>query len=122
MGMRFGRGVVVAVLAAGLLAGCSKQNAQDDEQPANMMEERAEPAEEAPPPVEEPAPAKTPDPAPTVTEALPPDEPASPSEQMLEDADATGLTARSAPREGREDKEPSSDPVGDLIGNDGAVN
>ena len=121
--MRFARMAMVAMLGTALLAGCSKQKETPEQTPeANYVEEPAVQPEEAPPPVAEPAPPKTPDPAANIADILPPDEPVAPDAQMLEDADATGLTARmAAPDSTREGKgKASSDPVGDLISNDGA--
>ncbi len=114
--MRWTRGMTAGLLAAALLAGCSKQQPAAPEPEANIVEEAPRPA--PPPPREaEPAPPKMPDPAGNIADMLPPDEPPSPDEQMLEDADATGLTARTAPPDVVTD--PPADPVGDLISNDG---
>ncbi len=118
--MRLARGISVALALTAMVAGCSKQPAER-EPDTNIVDEAPPPP---PPPVEtpraaEPAPPKLPDPAANIAEILPPDEAPSADEQMLEDADATGLTSRST-RASADTAQ--SDPVGDLIANDGAGN
>ncbi|HWW64802.1 MAG TPA: hypothetical protein VNZ43_08595 [Sphingomonadaceae bacterium] len=79
-----------SALAAILLAGaCSRQ------QPAEQPEENqsvVEPAPVAPPPAPEPE--KEAPPPVAEAPAPPPPAPIAPDEQILDDADATGMTAR----------------------------
>ncbi|HEX8445548.1 MAG TPA: hypothetical protein VF649_02940 [Sphingomonas sp.] len=86
------------LLSAALLVGLTA---------CNRSEPAPEPAPYNEPIAEEPAPEPEPRPEPepvtpvsnaaeTVTEAVPPPEPTPQSEQMLEDAEATGMTARVA--------------------------
>ena len=89
---------IVAVLAAGLLglAGCSRSGPDQplddnalglDEPMSNATDEIA--------PVETPTAEPTPAPdANAVAIAPPPEEPVKPDAQVLDDADATGMTAR----------------------------
>lgn len=82
------------VALAGLgVAGCSKS---EPEPPAmNMTVQELEPTPE-PTPTEEPTPVVEPSPTPSNDTAMlpPPEEPA-PDAQMMDDASATGMTARS---------------------------
>lgn len=85
------------LLAITALAGCSRSEPDEAPPTENAV------TDETPPPVEEtrapepaPAPAE-PAPAPSANAATPPPAPAvAPDEQMLDDADATGMTARSS--------------------------
>lgn len=89
-------GKTVGLLGAGLLAlaGCSRS---EPEQPApdNMTLEATPSAEPTPaaPPSAEPTPE-----APAITNTaaadVPPEAPVAPDAQMIDDADATGMTAR----------------------------
>jgi hypothetical protein len=118
--MRISRGVLVLGLAALLVAGCSKAGPEREpdvidnaaeatpEQPAEL---RVQEEEKAPPPVA--------DPVANTADALPPEEDPSREAQMLEDADATGMTARAA-RSG-ESEGSSPDPIGDLVENGGTI-
>lgn len=87
----------LALLAAVAVTGCSGRQPPEDEQ-ANSVE-----AEPAPEPVRQtlpPPPVPTPvveEPAPKETVELPPEESIAPDEQILDDADATGMTARLPP-------------------------
>jgi hypothetical protein len=82
------------LLALSVLAGCSRSNS--DEAPVdNALTEEAQPmGEEAPPPEPEPAPVAPAPVAATNIVAPPPAAEIAPDEQMLDDADATGMTAR----------------------------
>jgi hypothetical protein len=90
------RFAVPALLALGLLGGCSRDPAPTP--PAEENYEEPQPVEPAPPPppVIETTPAPPP---PVATENLaePVEPPVDPSDQTLEDADATGLTTRATP-------------------------
>ena len=88
--------VAAGLLALSVLAGCSRSepdqppidNALIDESPSAEPTPTATPEEPAPAPVE-------PAPAPTANAVAPPPAAAiAPDEQMLDDADATGMTAR----------------------------
>ena len=102
------RPIAAAVLATVLLAGCSREPPPPppaDETPVQESEDVAEPAPKAPPPVVVAPPA--PPPAPEANFEEPAEEPIDPSDQTLEDADATGLTTRAT----RSD-DAQSDPAG----------
>jgi hypothetical protein len=95
--MTLGRHAMIAagVTAFAMLAGCSRST--PDEPPA----ETNETVQEAPAPVPVPAPSPAPKRAPATSESTPTPpvadeaEPqAGPDAQMLDDADATGMTAR----------------------------
>lgn len=83
------------------VAGCSKSEPEPPEM--NMTVQELEPTPE-PTPTEEPTPYVEPSPAPSNDTAMlpPPEEPA-PDAQMMDDASATGMTARSD-REDRMDE------------------
>ncbi|WP_037487902.1 hypothetical protein [Sphingomonas phyllosphaerae] len=90
---------LVALLGLGV-AGCSKS--EPDPPEMNMTVQELEPTPE-PTPTEEPTPYVEPSPTPSNdTAILPPPEDAAPDAQMMDDASATGMTARSD-RSGRED-------------------
>jgi outer membrane biosynthesis protein TonB len=76
--------------AALALAGCSREPAPAPE-PTPSVEEAPTPE---PTPTAEPTPIATPSELTNVTAALPPEEKPAPDEQMLDDASATGMTAR----------------------------
>lgn len=83
------------LLTAMALAGCSRSE-PEQQQPTdtNMVEDTGVTESEAaaPTPVE-PAPVEVAPPAPAVVEP-PREKPVAPDEQMLDDADATGMTSR----------------------------
>ena len=81
------------LLAAMALAGCSRSEPEQPPTDMNMAEDTGVTEEEAAPAPVETAPIETPPPAPAVVEP-PREKPISPDEQMLDDADATGMTAR----------------------------
>lgn len=82
--------LAAALLMLPALAGCSRHEPEAAPAETNMTEEDAT---VAPAPVEPaPAPEIAPSAAPTV--AGPEETPVAPDEQMREDADATGMTAR----------------------------
>jgi hypothetical protein len=104
------RGLGGCALALALLAGCSEKpqpRETDDFAAENVVE--APPLAPPPPVVQAPV-EKPPEPAENTADALPPEEPMAPDEQMLEDADAAGLTARTATPPDVV-SEPSADPV-----------
>ncbi len=77
------------------LAGCSGGSESPEAAPTEAAEENfASPAEEAPAPAPEPLPSAEPVPEVDTNLALPPEEPVAPDEQVLDDADATGMTSR----------------------------
>lgn len=80
----------LAATAALALTACS--GGGDENPPADTNVEELAPT---PAPVEaEPTPEPSPSPTPSPTETLPPEAAAEPDEQMLDDASATGMTAR----------------------------
>lgn len=84
------RGLAVAL--ALVVAGCSSQ--EPEPAPQTDMEEPADTPELTPAaPAPDPAPAPAAE-APANVIAPPPEEPIAPDAQMLDDADATGMTAR----------------------------
>lgn len=83
--------LAAALLILPALAGCSRQEPEAQPTETNMTEEVVAPVAEAPAPA--PAPLVTP--SPTPTEASPDAAPIAPDEQMMDDAAATGMTARS---------------------------
>jgi uncharacterized lipoprotein len=87
--------IAAGLLAVSALAGCSRSEPDAPPMDNALTEEAAPPAaEEAPAPLPEPVPVET-APAPSANAVAPP--PAAeiaPDEQMLDDADATGMTAR----------------------------
>ncbi|MEG3165239.1 hypothetical protein U1701_11595 [Sphingomonas sp. PB2P19] len=86
--------VAAGLLALSALAGCSSEPAAPPIDNALTEEPAAPVAEEAPAPVPEPAPVE-PAPVATANAVMPPPAAAiAPDEQMLDDADATGMTAR----------------------------
>lgn len=107
------RGLAGCALGLLLLAGCSGSNDAPPPEDNLAADEIAEPQplpEEnmpAPPPEDRAAP--EPEPATNVAEALPSETPPTVDEQMLEDAAATGMTARTTPDVVTA---PPSDPVG----------
>ncbi|MCU6455032.1 hypothetical protein LPN01_13175 [Sphingomonas sp. A2-49] len=96
--MRYPTMKAAAALAAGLLmlAACSRSGPEQAPEAENMAE--ATPVEDVTPvapPSDEPAPVETNAiDANAVAIAPPPEAPTAPDAQMLEDADATGMTAR----------------------------
>ncbi|MET0270408.1 MAG: hypothetical protein ABW173_08260 [Sphingomonas sp.] len=108
------RGLMGCALALALLAGCSRSNDTPaaDETVVQNIAEPLPPIEDTPPP--EPAPPPPPvEIDRNVAEALPAEEPPSVDEQMREDAEAAGMTARSASPDVATD--PSADPIGALM-------
>ncbi|KTT76242.1 hypothetical protein [Sphingomonas endophytica] len=98
------RGAAVIALAGLGLAGCSRQEPEPPEM--NMTVQELEPTPE-PTPTEEPTPVVEPSPEPSNdTAALPPAEDPAPDQQMLDDASATGMTARTD--RGGDDADPSA--------------
>ncbi len=96
--------VLVAVAALGLVggvAGCSRSEPEPPEM--NMTVQELEPTPE-PMPTETPTPEPEPTPEPRNDVAIlpPPEEPA-PDAQMMDDASATGMTARSERGDAGED-------------------
>lgn len=94
---------ILALAALTLLAACNGRHERDQPVNETVAETPVEPApvEPAPEPVETPPP-----PADiNASEALPPPEEAAPDEQMLDDASATGMTARVS----RDDEAPAAD-------------
>ena len=117
--MRTMRGTRFGLIAVGLalVAGCSEKHEAPevkDAPAANTVEPLpVETPEPAAAPVSQAPVEKPPEPEQNAADALPPEEPLAPDAQTLEDADATGLTARSAaPPDVM--SEPSPDPVGGL--------
>jgi type IV secretory pathway VirB10-like protein len=82
------RAAAIALLALSALAGCSRSNEPPPE-PENDVEAVEPPA----PPVTEAPPVAAPTPASNIADAAPEDNPG-PDQQVLDDADATGMTAR----------------------------
>ena len=81
------------LLAAMALTGCSRSEPEQPPTDVNMVENTGVTETEAAPAPVEAAPVETPPPAPAVVEP-PREKPVAPDEQMLDDADATGMTAR----------------------------
>ncbi|TXC72822.1 hypothetical protein FSB78_07440 [Sphingomonas ginsenosidivorax] len=97
-----------ALLALSVLAGCSRSEPDQPPPVDNAVTEEPAPVREEAP-VAEPAPAPV-EPAPaavTNTVAPPPAEAIAPDEQMLDDADATGMTAR-ATRDAQNEEAPQA--------------
>jgi hypothetical protein len=88
--------IAAGVMTLGVLSGCSDNTPQ--EQPEQTNEATPAPAPASPPKKAEPAPApEAPiENATTNVAASDPEPPIAPDAQMLDDADATGLTARVA--------------------------
>ncbi len=84
-------GLLAVTLLSGMIAGCS-QSAPEPEAPVETNEALEPPVSPDPVPVIENAPEPAPEPANVV--ALPPEEPKPADVQMMDDADATGMTAR----------------------------
>lgn len=107
--MRVLHATIGSALLLAALAGCSKSS--DTPEPEAAPEPRVETPLPPPAPVAAEAPARAePEPAQNSVDALPPEEAPSPDAQMLEDADAAGLTARSvAPPDVM--SEPPADPL-----------
>ena len=82
-----------SLLAAMALAGCSRSEPEQPPADVNMVEDTGVTETEAAPAPVEAAPVEVAPPAPTVVEP-PREKPVAPDEQMLDDADATGMTAR----------------------------
>ncbi|MGK6323935.1 hypothetical protein ACMGDM_12750 [Sphingomonas sp. DT-51] len=78
--------------AALALAGCSR-DPEPAPEPSATVEEAPAP-EPTPTPTPEPTPLASPSPLGNETAVLPPEEEPAPDEQMLDDASATGMTAR----------------------------
>ena len=117
--MRVLRGLIAVGLAGAVVAGCSKAGPErEPDMIDNAAEAAPEPAPPPPPQVEEKAPAPFVEPVANTADALPPEEEPSREAQMLEDADATGLTARVSRSR---DAEKSDDPIGDLVENGGVA-
>lgn len=98
--------VTAGLLAVALLSGCSRSEPEEAAPTENAVVEDVAPVTEAAPPAPEPAPVEAP-PAVVNTVAPPPAAPVAPDEQMLDDADATGMTARANRDEAR--AEPGAD-------------
>ena len=81
------------LLAAMALAGCSRSEPEQPPTDVNMVEDTGVTETEAAPTPVEAAPVEAPPAAPAVVEP-PREKPVAPDEQMLDDADATGMTAR----------------------------
>lgn len=81
------------LLAAMALAGCSRSEPEQPPTDVNMIEDTGVTETEAAPAPVEAAPVEAPPVAPAVVEP-PREKPVAPDEQMLDDADATGMTAR----------------------------
>ncbi len=81
------------LLAAMALAGCSRSEPEQPATDVNMVEDTGVTETEAAPAPVEAAPVEAPPVAPAVVEP-PREKPVAPDEQMLDDADATGMTAR----------------------------
>lgn len=93
-GMRILRGASLLLLATAFVAGCSDQKPQPKEENLIDITEPAPPIETPPKPVRpEPKPAE---PVVNTVAADEPEEAISPDAQMLEDAEASGMTARTA--------------------------
>ena len=97
------------LLAALALAGCSRSEPEQPPTDVNMVEDTGVTETEAAPAPVEAAPVEAPPVAPAVVEP-PREKPVAPDEQMLDDADATGMTARvtrdEAPAENEAEAEP----------------
>ncbi|MEG8024668.1 hypothetical protein QP162_09795 [Sphingomonas aurantiaca] len=97
------------LLAAMALAGCSRSEPEQPPTDVNMVEDTGVTETEAAPTPVEAAPVEAPPVAPAVVEP-PREKPVAPDEQMLDDADATGMTARvtrdEAPAENEVEAEP----------------
>jgi hypothetical protein len=96
------RSLTASVLAMAALAACSREAPPPAPEQEDTQVEAAEPAPPPPPP---PPVVEAPPPPPVLETNFdePAPEPIDPSEQTLEDADATGLTTRAAPRMEDED-------------------
>ena len=81
------------LLAAMALAGCSRSEPEQPPTDVNMVEDTGVTETEAAPAPVEAAPVEAPPVAPAVVEP-PREKPVAPDEQMLDDAEATGMTAR----------------------------
>ena len=81
------------LLAAMVLAGCSRSEPEQPQTDTNMVEDAGVTETEAAPAPVEAAPVEAAPPAPAVVEP-PREKPVAPDEQMLDDADATGMTSR----------------------------
>ena len=81
------------LLAAMALAGCSRSEPEQPPTDTNMVEDSGVTESEAAPAPVEAAPVEAAPAAPAVVEP-PREKPVAPDEQMLDDADATGMTAR----------------------------
>lgn len=107
------RGLAAGALGLLLLAGCSGSHDAPPPEDNLAADEIAEPqplpeeSRPAPPPEDRPAP--EPESAANVVEALPDEAPPTRDEQMMEDAAAAGMTARTTPDVVTG---PPSDPVG----------
>ena len=81
------------LLAAMAMAGCSSSEPEQPPADTNMVEDAGVTESEAAPAPVEAAPVEAAPAAPAVVEP-PREKPLAPDEQMLDDADATGMTAR----------------------------
>ena len=81
------------LLAAMVLAGCSRSEPEQPPTDTNMVEDAGVTETEAAPAPVEAAPVEAAPPAPAVVEP-PREKPVAPDEKMLDDADATGMTSR----------------------------
>ncbi|KQN32851.1 hypothetical protein [Sphingomonas sp. Leaf38] len=101
--------VAVGLLTAMALAGCSRSEPEQPPTDVNMVEDTGVTETEAAPAPVEAAPVEAAPAAPAVVEP-PREKPIAPDEQMLDDADATGMTARvtrdEAPAENEVEAEP----------------
>ena len=95
--------LAAAALAGGGLAGCSRSEPEESVE-TNASAEELVPDAAPPSPVELPSPTSEPTADANSSAALPPAEETAPDEQMLEDASATGMTAR-ASRDGADAEE-----------------
>ncbi|MDR6786758.1 outer membrane biosynthesis protein TonB [Sphingomonas sp. BE138] len=103
------RGLALIALVGLGVAGCSKSEPEPPEM--NMTVQELEPTPE-PTPTEEPSPVVEPSPEPSNDTAMlpPPEEPA-PDAQMMDDASATGMTARSDREQRQDDAETDTAPA-----------
>ena len=102
---RFARPLLLVAAAGLALAGCSRSDREETVETDNTTV-----VTDVPEAVETPEPAPTPTPTieTNAAEPLPEAEPEAPDAQMLDDASATGMTAR-AQREGREEEAPGNE-------------
>ena len=97
------------LLAAMALAGCSRSEPEQPPTDVNMVEDTGVTETEAAPTPVEAAPVEAPPVAPAVVEP-PREKPVAPDEQMLDDADAPGMTARGTRDEAPAENEAEAEP------------